>query len=129
MENDRGTGPATPRSPALSASDSDLPFERQVPLRAFSQAAAVEITHHGAPLIPLEAMEEDGGEAAEIERMFKSRLKDLRRLPRSQRALALRIARECRQIALKELRERRARERHTRYMLWQMRLPPPRLSP
>lgn len=129
MENDHGTGPATPRSPASSASDRRRPTEFQAPLRALTSVAMVEITPRGAdmiPLIPLEPAEEYDAEEAEIERTFKARLRGLRRLPRSQRALALRAAREFRQLALQALREKRARDRHAKYMLWRMRLPGPR---
>lgn len=130
MENDRGSGPATPGSPSNHlANDKDQPVEFQAPLRALSSAAAIEITRHGADVMPFEHTEDYDAEEAEIERMFKSRLRDLRRLPRSQRALALRAAREWRQLALQALREKRARDRRTRYMLWQLRLPPPRPTP
>jgi hypothetical protein len=94
--------------------------------------AAIEVTRRGAemmPFIPLEPAEEYDAESAEIERMFKSRLRDLRRLPRSQKALALRAAREWRQLAKQALTEKHLRDRHARYMLWQLRLPPLRPSP
>ena len=100
-----------------------------MPLRALSTAAAIEITRHGADVMPLDQVEDYDAQEAEIERLFKAKLRDLRRLPRSQRALALRAAREWRQLALQALRERRVRERHARYMLWQLRLPPPRPTP
>jgi hypothetical protein len=132
MENDRGAGPATPRSPSPSASDRGEASGIQTPLRALSLAAANEIARRGTdmiPFIPLEPAEEYEAEELEIERVFKCRLRDLRRLPRHQRALALRAAREFRQMALQALREKRARERHARYMLWKMRLPPPRPTP
>jgi hypothetical protein len=124
MENDRGTGPATPRSPARPASEKEEPIGYRLPVPLF-RPAENEPTRRGSPFIPLESIEDDDSERVEIEATFKYRLIGLRRLPRYQRALALRAAREWRQIALKELRERRARERNARYMLWQMRLTPP----
>ena len=80
----------------------------------------------GLPLAGLDAVEEDGAAEAEIEAMFKRRLMGLRRLPRYQRAGALRAAREWRMLALKTLRERRATDRHARHMLWRLSLPAPR---
>jgi hypothetical protein len=124
MENSHGTGPATPRSPARPASEKEEPIGFQSPVPVF-RPAENEPIRGGSPFIPLEPIEDDDSERIAIEATFKYRLIGLRRLPRYQRALALGAAREWRQIALKELRERRARERNARYMLWQMRLPPP----
>jgi hypothetical protein len=55
--------------------------------------------------------------------MFKFKLIGLRRLPRYQRPLALRAAREWRLLALKALREKRARDRHANYSLWRLARP------
>jgi hypothetical protein len=85
-----------------------------------------ELTRHGSPVHGFEPLEEDEAAEAEIEAMFKRRLMGLRRLPRYQRAGALRAAREWRQLALKALRERRATDRHARHMLWRLGLPAPR---
>jgi hypothetical protein len=70
----------------------------------------------------------EGDEAAEcqIEATFKARVKGLRRLPRYQRPLALRAAREWRMQALRALREKRERDRHARYVQWRSQLPAPR---
>jgi hypothetical protein len=88
--NDRGTGPATSASPAHSASEYDGPI--------------------------------DEGDAAEIEieTIFKRKIAAARLLPRRERALARREARDWRRIALKALREKRATERHARYMRWRL---------
>jgi hypothetical protein len=71
-------------------------------------------------------LEEDETADAEIEAQFKARLMGLRRLPRYQRAGALRAAKEWRMLALKALREKRATDRRARYALWRLGLPPPR---
>ena len=112
MENDHGTGPATPESPATSASERD----RQT---RFSLRDAF-----GSPFIPLEPTDGDEAAESEIEALFKCRLMGLRRMPRYQRPLALRAAREWRQLALKALREKRERERRARYVFWRSQLPP-----
>jgi hypothetical protein len=85
--NDRGTGPATSASPAHSANDSDGPT--------------------------------DEGDAAEIEieNIFKRKIAGARLLPRRERALARREARDWRRLALKALREKRLNERYARHML------------
>jgi hypothetical protein len=70
--------------------------------------------------------EEDETAEAEIEAMFKRRLMGLRRLPRYQRAGALRAAREWRVLELKALRKKRATDRHARLMQWRLSLPQPR---
>lgn len=88
--NDRGTGPATSVSPAHAAHEVDGPL--------------------------------DEGDAAEIEieNIFKRKIAGTRQLPRRERALARRAAREWRRFALKALREKRATERHARFMRWRL---------
>jgi hypothetical protein len=68
--------------------------------------------------------EEDG--EGEIEMMFRARLSALRRLPRHEKAAALRAAREWRTGAMKALREKRAARRLARHRLWQAQQPMPR---
>ena len=112
MENSHGTGPATPESPATPANEKDQQIRLPV---------------EGAPgsrFIPAEPTDDAEAAEAEIEALFKCRLMGLRRMPRYQRALALRAARDWRQLALKALREKRERERHARYVLWRSQLPP-----
>jgi hypothetical protein len=86
----------------------------------------IEPATRGSPFVGFELVEEHEAAEAEIEAMFKRRLMGLRRLPRYQRAGALRAAREWRQVALKALRETRATERHARFMQWRLGLPAPR---
>jgi hypothetical protein len=88
--NDRGTGPATSASPAHSAVEIEGPI--------------------------------DEGDAAEIEieNIFKRKIAGARLLPRRERALARREARDWRRLALKALRDKRLNERHARYRLRQL---------
>jgi hypothetical protein len=118
MENERGTWPATPASPATSANEPERPIQVSVPPSI--SAAAVEVTRSGSDGAGFEPVEEDAGAETEIEAAFGAKLMDLRRLPRSQRPLALRAAREWRQSALKGLREKRARDRQVQHMLWRL---------
>jgi hypothetical protein len=76
-------------------------------------------------MVQFDPIEEDDSAELDVEAWFKARLTAIRRMPRCQRAIALRAAREWRQLALKALREKRARDRHGRYEAWQLRLPPP----
>lgn len=95
--NNRGTGPtATPVSPVHSAND--------------------EKNGGTASVLGFEPDEDDGA-LGEIEAEFRRKLAGLRRLRRPERALALRVAKDWRRAALKEWRERRARERHARRTL------------
>jgi len=78
------------------------------------------------PSAGLEPDEDSNGADAEIEAIFRRKIVGLRRLPRRQRAQALREAREWLAFALQALREKKATARHARYVLWrQSRLPPP----
>lgn len=127
MENDRGTGPATPESPANLASEAGRPIEFPSPTRArFHYAGMTEVTRGGSPWIGCEPVDDDGPAEAEIETAFRLKLMGARRLPRHERSQARRAAREWRQLALRALREKRARERYARYALWRMQQPPPR---
>jgi len=114
MENDRGTWPATPASPATSANQKDrLPSE--VPAQAF-RSPAIDTAHRGSDAGGLGPADDDGGAEAEIEAMYRTKFAGIRRLPRHQRPLARRAAREWRQSALRALREKRAGERYARLM-------------
>jgi hypothetical protein len=115
MENDRGTRPATPASPATSANESERPI--QISVSPSISGAAAHAGPDGAGFEPVEA---DAGAEAEIESMFKAKLMDLRRLPRCERSLAFRAAREWHQSALNALRAKRARDRQAQYMLWRL---------
>ena len=67
----------------------------------------------------MEPLEEDEGAVREITELYRRRLAGLRRMPRYQRAHALRAAREWRRQALRALKEKRASERHARHLLRQ----------
>jgi hypothetical protein len=75
-------------------------------------SAAIEVTKRHWPALAPEPFEEGVGAELEIAAEFQRRLAGLRRLPRYERAAALRLAREWRQLALKALREKRATARH-----------------
>src|SRR4051794_4223980 len=97
-ESDQGTGPATPVSPAPSAEKN-----HQADRGRSSE-------HESNP-------GDDGAAAFEIEKEFARRLAGVRRLPRQQRTAARRAAIDWRSVALKELRDKRRRERQARYAL------------
>jgi len=78
--------------------------------REFRAAAWHGTTRAGLLLAEADAVEGEA-EELEIETTFRRKLAGLRRLRKSERPHALRAAREWRQSALRELRERRARER------------------
>jgi len=91
-ENDQGTGPATPWSPASLASDNEP-----------------------EPLNPDDGIQtDDGGAAFEIENEYRRRLAGMRHLRRPVRAAAYRAAKEWFRAATVELREKRTRERQAR---------------
>ena len=114
-ENDRGNGPATPGSPGKPANHRQEPIEFKTPPQASNG-------------LPFEQVDEEDAAQAEIEAMFRWKLISLRRLPRYQRAAALRAAREWRLLALLTLREKRARDRRAQYVHWCQQMPPLRPS-
>lgn len=126
MGTERGTGPATPASPALPADEITGRPSHPPSIRAAFRDAASKETHWRCALPDLEAPEEDSAGAAEIEATFRLRIIGLRRLRRRDRAPALRAARDWRFLALKALREKRAADRRARYEFWRSRLPGPK---
>jgi hypothetical protein len=95
--------------------------------RLFATSALQDHDCGELPFSGLDAAE--GGDAAiiDIETTFRRMLIGLRRLPRRERAQALRAAREWRSFAMNALREKRLRDRHARYVQRrQNRLPGPR---
>lgn len=120
--SDHGVGLAAPRSPAFLASTSERSLNRP-PIGCarspWHSAAALETTRR-ARLPDLEPFDEDEGAVREINQLFRRRLAGLRRLPRDQKAHALRAAREWRRQALRALKERRAADRHARHTLRQL---------
>jgi hypothetical protein len=127
MENERGTRPvAPPVSPAIPANEKDRPILFRSSDQPFRSAAASEATRAGSDACAFDPVENDGAAEAEINAIFGAKLSDLRRLPRCQRSLALRAAREWRQSALAALRAQRARDRQAQYALWRSRRQAPR---
>ncbi len=118
MANDRGIGLAALRSPANQASTTEGLSEGSALRRALSSwsVAALENGRRAARLPELEPLEEDEGAVREISELFRRRLAGLRRLPRYQRAHALRAAREWRRQAFRALKDKRATERNARYL-------------
>lgn len=114
MGNNRGTGPATSASP-----DSSAPYNR-------SRSSRPD-TAPGEATLDLEPENAGEFEAAEreIEADFRRRIAGLRRMPRRDRPHALRTAREQRQLALLALHERRARDRHARFLRRRLLKPAP----
>ena len=98
-------------SPENSANKSDVSLDQlRVPPPAQGEDALDE------PPSSMDLANE--GDAAEIEirTTFRRMMMGLRRLPRRERAQALRAAREWRSFALNALHEKRQRDRHARYM-------------
>jgi hypothetical protein len=129
METDRGIGLAALRSPDDQASTSERSSDWP-PIgsarSAWYSAAALETTQRAAHVPDLEPLEEDEGAVLEINQLFRRRLAGLRRLPRHQKADALRAAREWRRQALRAVKDKRAAERHARRLLRQLLKPAPR---
>jgi hypothetical protein len=124
LANSRGTGPATPVSPGSSASDESPPEKfREGSRPIFARPAAIELTRQDFEAPESEAPDDDG--AAGIEAEFRRWIAGLRRLPRKERAAALRTAREWYLLALTALGEKRARERNARHMARRQQRPSP----
>jgi len=126
MENEHGTRPATPASPANSANDKDRPVQSNASVPPSNFAPPENATRLGSDEGGFEPADDCAGGEAEIEAMFRVRLMDLRRLPPSERAAALRAAREWREGARRALRDRRSGARLAQYALWRSRRQPPR---
>jgi hypothetical protein len=76
--------------------------------------ASNESTRRGGASIELDSLVDD--ETREMIAIFRRRLFGSRWLPRQERLAAVRAAREWLVLALKGLREKRARERQARFM-------------
>lgn len=125
--NDRGTGLfAAPASPAPLANEKEKPNESQPLREEFPTRARGESVRDDSVPIGVGPMEDTDEESFAIEQEFGRRLAGLRRLPRRERAGALRAAREWRVLALKALKERKAGGRHARYLVWKAQLQTPR---
>jgi hypothetical protein len=122
-ENDTGTGPATPVSPAISAHQYQK--EEYQPAASYRfWTAANELTRRDIlPADPISS-EEEGSPDFEIMRIFRRKIASLRRLPKHQRAQEIRAALEWLWSTLKGLREKRLYARHRRYVQRQHRQSP-----
>lgn len=123
-ENDRGTGPAPPVSPVLSANENQKENENQpfAPIRL--KLSGTELT--GGDRLPVELMstEEEGSPELEVLLIFRRKIAGLRKLPRQQRAQEIRAALEWLWSSIAALREKRAYARHRQHMLRQQRRQP-----
>jgi hypothetical protein len=119
-ENDTGTGPATPVSPALSAHQNQKEEFQPVAPNKFWMAAN-ELMHRDIlPVDPIAGEEEDSPDF-EIMNIFRRKIAGLRRLPKHQRAREIRAALEWLWSTMAALREKRAYARSRRHTLWQIR--------
>jgi hypothetical protein len=124
-ENDTGTGPATPVSPALSAHQNQKEEDQPTAVIKFRPAASDLARRDIFPVDPIPGEEEDNPEF-EVMKMFKQKMAGLRRLPKHQRAQAIRAALEWLWSTMAGLREKRAYARHQRHMQ-RLRMRPPAL--
>jgi hypothetical protein len=122
-ENELGTGPATPVSPAHLASENREEGEKQPAASIRFMAVATELT--GCDLLAAEIMsaEEEGSPELEILLIFRRKITGMRRLPRQQRAQAIRAALEWMWSTMAALREKRAYGRHRRHIIRQFPTP------
>lgn len=108
MENKRGIGPATPVSAALSANEKRKEDGDQAFTLIKFNPAAPEVTRRDFLPAELMSTEEEDNPDVEIQLIFRRKIAGLRRLPRHQRAQALRAALEWLWSTLAALREKRA---------------------
>ncbi len=124
--NKRGVGSATLESPEYSAKKS----ERQAVQsdkgtgRKFGPIVLNELLGRDRPL-PESDVAEGEAEEREIETVFRRKLAGLRHVRKSERAGALKAARDWRTLALKALRKRRASKRYATWVSRQLRRPVP----
>jgi hypothetical protein len=127
-DNDHGTGPATSVFPALSANEYRKGDEDQPTTANKFGPVACELTHRDP--LPAEVMpiEEEDSPDVEVMKIFRLKIAGLRRLPKHQRAQAIRLVLEWLWSTMAGLREKRLYERHARHTLrQQMRMPMSRL--
>jgi hypothetical protein len=115
-ENDTGTGPATSVPHLSTAKEIEATKE---PERPFRPAVTTEADEHasGDNSGGMPAYESDSEAVAAIYKIFRQKLRGLRKLPRWARPAALRAAREWLAVVMNDLREQRAYKRHALYML------------
>jgi hypothetical protein len=73
--------------------------------------AAAEVTGMDCRRSDIPFTDLDEGAEGEIEKIFRRKIAGLRRLPRRERPAAVQAAKDTRMLALKALRNKRARER------------------
>jgi hypothetical protein len=116
-ENEPGTGPATPASPSVSASHIRKEDESRPPTFTKIGREASGLTLRDLLSADLISPEEEASPEFEILKTFRLKIAGLRRLPRHQRAQAIRVALEWLSAMMKGLREKRAYARHRRVKL------------
>jgi len=128
MGNSRGTGPATPGSPAYLATQVTDEPQKQTTAAGwsrFDKAVRQEVTMHFVRPLEIPSMDEDEESSVDIDATFQRKVAGLRYLPPRARAAAYRAARDERDLALRGLRERRAARSHFRKLLLQHAAPTP----
>jgi hypothetical protein len=103
-------------SPAFSANEDQKKDENQPFSPTIFKSAATELTLRDLSAAELMSTEEDSPDV-EIQLIFRRMIAGLRRLPRHQRAQALRAALEWLGSTMAALREKRAYTRHRRNIL------------
>jgi hypothetical protein len=127
MENEQGTGPAPPVSPACPAPTNEPRPAGQIRIPVtFTREPLNEVTGRGIHPLTSDPVDPDAGAELEIKMLFRTKLTALRHLPREQRAAASRAAREWLLLALKALAEKRRNARLDRRMLRRLHRPQPR---
>jgi hypothetical protein len=121
--NDSGTGPAPPASPSVSASESQKEDESPAPGLIKFGGEASDQKYLDLLLADLGSAEEEGSPEFEILKTFRRKIAGLRRLPRHQRAQAIRVALEWLSAMMNTLREKRAYARHSRRTFRQLPAP------
>lgn len=122
--SNRGTGPiATLVSPASSAKATGIKTEPSSSARVPPPPTPIRLAQDDVREESMGPIEETDDEAFEIELEFRRKVAGLRRLPKRERAAALRAAREWYALALQALRERKAGKRHAHYLAWRAQLP------
>jgi hypothetical protein len=111
-------------SPAPSAEEHEKDFEYQPFACVRFQPAAIEVLRGAASSDEQEPVDEPDSPEAEIQAIFRTRIAGLRRLPKRERAQALRAALEWLWFAEAVLREKRMIQRYARFSERQRMLKP-----
>ena len=122
-ENEPGTGPAPPVSPALSADENQKEDENQPVALIRLKPVAAELTDRDPLPTDFMAADEQGSPELEVLVIFRRKIGGLRKLPRQQRAQELRAALEWLWSTMAALREKRSYARHRRHIVRQFPAP------